>query len=235
MESSTHTSLDTKRDNSHLCCCPSSCIVASALSEFVGMMTSANYKFSGSAFLQKELQGVAGFVAFQECHRRGKFTAKAVLEASMAAQYFGDPDDDDSIGLTEQLILGTGVFSGLYNEEPISTTTTKTTNTTASHHALYHNGHYMFSILQYCMTITINNISHTTITNTFATTTTTITTVTHHAPWPPCTTATNHQDRHQYEDEDVVSFPTVFGVHFGVRELLKGPVSQFCICGYILR
>ncbi len=66
---------------------------------------SANYKFSGSAFLQKELQGVAGFVAFQECHRRGESTTKAVLEDSMAAQYFGDADDDDSIGLTEQLRL----------------------------------------------------------------------------------------------------------------------------------
>lgn len=88
-------------------------------------------RFAGSAFLQKELQGVAGFVAFQECHRRGKFTAKAVLEASMAAQYFGDADDNDSIGLTEQLILETGVFSGLYNEEPISTTTRSTKTRTA--------------------------------------------------------------------------------------------------------
>jgi hypothetical protein len=63
-------------------------------------------------FRRNYRQGVAGFVAFQECHRRGKFTAKAVLEASMAAQYFGDADDDDSIGLTEQLILGTGAFPG---------------------------------------------------------------------------------------------------------------------------
>jgi hypothetical protein len=114
-----------------LCCCPSSCIVASALSEFVGMMTSANYKFSGSAFLQKELQGVAAFVAFQECHRRGESTTKAVFEASMAAQYFGDADDDDSIGLTEQLRLGTSLFSGLYNEGPISTTSKTNTIRTA--------------------------------------------------------------------------------------------------------
>ena len=54
----------------------------------------------------------------------------------MAAQYFGDAmrcdaDDDDSIGLTEQLMLGTGVFSGLYNEEPIFTTTTTNTTRTA--------------------------------------------------------------------------------------------------------
>ena len=81
------------------------------------MASSSNNKFIGGATLQKELQGFAGFIAYQECFRKGTSTTKALLEKSIRDQYFGNPKNPDSIGLAEQLVLGTGVFAGLYNEE----------------------------------------------------------------------------------------------------------------------
>jgi len=81
------------------------------------MASSSNNKFIGGATLQKELQGFAGFIAYQECFRKGTSTTKALLEKSIGDQYFGNPKNPDSIGLAEQLVLGTGVFAGLYNEE----------------------------------------------------------------------------------------------------------------------
>jgi hypothetical protein len=86
-------------------------------------MSGAN-KFSGSALLQKELQGLACFVAYQECHHRGESSTRTVQEASMFSQYFGNPDDEDSIGLAEQLLLGTGLFSGLYDREEVVVSST---------------------------------------------------------------------------------------------------------------
>lgn len=83
-------------------------------------MASSSTKFIGGATLQKELQGFAGFLAYQECFRKGTSTTKALLEKSMGDQYFGNPGNPDSIGLAEQLVLGNGVFSGLYNEEAAS-------------------------------------------------------------------------------------------------------------------
>jgi hypothetical protein len=80
---------------------------------------SANNKFIGGAFLQKELQGFSGFLAYQECFRRGTSSTKGTLEASLGEQFFGNPSDVDSIGLAEQLVKGVGVFAGLYTvEEP---------------------------------------------------------------------------------------------------------------------
>ena len=89
-------------------------------------MSGAN-KFSGNAFLQKELQGLACFVAYQECHHRGESSTRTVQEASMLSQYFGNPDDEDSIGLAEQLLLGTGLFSGLYDKEEVLVSSTSPT------------------------------------------------------------------------------------------------------------
>ena len=45
---------------------------------------------------------------------------KALLEKSMGDQYFGNPKNSDSIGLVDQLVLGIGVFSRLYNNEAAS-------------------------------------------------------------------------------------------------------------------
>lgn len=70
--------------------------------------------FIGGAAVHKELQGFAAFVAYQNCHESGGSVTQAMLESSMGKQYFGDPKDPDSIGLAEQLIEGTGVFSSLY-------------------------------------------------------------------------------------------------------------------------
>jgi hypothetical protein len=81
------------------------------------------YKFSGTSFLQKELQGLVGFVAYQECHRKGESSTQAGLQAGTVSQYFGNPNDEDSIGLAEQLVIGAGLFSGLYNKEELVSTT----------------------------------------------------------------------------------------------------------------
>jgi hypothetical protein len=85
------------------------------------------YKFSGTSFLQKELQGLVGFVGYQECHRKGESSTQAVLQASTVSQYFGNPDDEDSVGLAEQLLMGTALFSGLFNKEELASTTTSPT------------------------------------------------------------------------------------------------------------
>jgi hypothetical protein len=42
----------------------------------------------------------------------------------MVSQYFVNPDDEDSVGLADQLLMGTGLFSGLYNKEELASTTT---------------------------------------------------------------------------------------------------------------
>lgn len=71
----------------------------------------------GGAKIQKELQGFAAFVAYQECHYKGLSSSKESMEHSMEQQFFGVKDDDDSIGLSEQLVKGIGVFGGLYTLE----------------------------------------------------------------------------------------------------------------------
>ena len=80
---------------------------------------SSKHAFPGGTVLHKELQGFAAFVAYQETHQGGTSLTKGLLEASVAHQYFGDPNNPDSIGLAEQLVQGVGVFSSLY--EPSST------------------------------------------------------------------------------------------------------------------
>jgi hypothetical protein len=75
-------------------------------------------------------EGAAGpcrLVAYQECHRKGESSTQAVLQASTVSQYFGNPDDEDSVGLAEQLLMGTALFSGLFNKEELASTTTSPT------------------------------------------------------------------------------------------------------------
>jgi hypothetical protein len=85
-------------------------------------------KFIGGASLQKELQGFAGFIAYQECFRKGNSSTKGTIEKSMGEQFFGNPEDHDSIGLGEQLIYGNGIFSGLYTQENIRNVTANRDN-----------------------------------------------------------------------------------------------------------
>ena len=76
-----------------------------------------NKRFTGGAGIQKELQGFAAFVAYQECHYKGLSASKGTLEQSIGQQFFGVEGNEDSIGLSEQLVKGIGVFSGLYTLE----------------------------------------------------------------------------------------------------------------------
>ena len=80
-------------------------------------------------------EGAAGpcrLVAYQECHRKGESSTQAVLQASTVSQYFGNPDDEDSVGLAEQLLMGTALFSGLFNKEELASTTTSPTTGAAN-------------------------------------------------------------------------------------------------------
>jgi hypothetical protein len=85
-------------------------------------------KFIGGASIQKEIQGFAGFIAYQECFRKGNSSTKGTIEKNMGEQIFGNPEDPDSIGLGEQLIYGNGIFSGLYTQENIRNVTANRDN-----------------------------------------------------------------------------------------------------------
>ena len=88
--------------------------------------SSASSKFIGGSPLQKELQGVAAFVALADIHRKGDSITHAMQHRMIGEKYFGNPSDPDSIGLAEQLVNGNGVFRGLYtlleDEEGIAST-----------------------------------------------------------------------------------------------------------------
>lgn len=86
-------------------------------------------KFSGSAKVLKELQGLAGFVSYEACFCQGSSMTTVSMENMMEAQYFGDPVDDDSIGLADQLVNGLGFFGGLYNEELLQNSITSSSDT----------------------------------------------------------------------------------------------------------
>ena len=75
-------------------------------------------KFPGGTVLQKELQGFASFVCFQNaCFRNGTAMTKVTQERVLAEQYFGNPDDPDSVGIVQQLVEGVGIFENLYDTE----------------------------------------------------------------------------------------------------------------------
>ena len=75
-----------------------------------GVVRVAN-KFPGGTVLQKELQGFASFVAFQNsCFHNRTAMTKVTQERVLAEQYFGNPDDPDSVGIVQQLVEGTGIF-----------------------------------------------------------------------------------------------------------------------------
>jgi len=68
------------------------------------MSSSKQQAFIGGAFVHKELQGFAAFVAYQKCHHRGNSVTKTMMEASIA----------------EQLVGGIGIFGGLYYQSGTS-------------------------------------------------------------------------------------------------------------------
>jgi hypothetical protein len=90
-------------------------------------------KFPGGTALHKELQGFASFIAYQNtCYRTGTAMTGASQGRLIAGQYFGNPNDPDSIGLCEQLVEGTGIFQHLYDIEDIQQQTSAQRTTTTS-------------------------------------------------------------------------------------------------------
>jgi hypothetical protein len=92
-------------------------------------------KFPGGTVLQKELQGFASFVSFQNaCFRNGTAMTKITQEKVVAEQYFGNPDDPpDSVGLSQQLVEGTGLFANLYDTDETSQQTSNQQTTAKKH------------------------------------------------------------------------------------------------------
>jgi hypothetical protein len=77
-------------------------------------------KFPGGAGLHKELQGFASFVSFQNaCSHNGMAMAMITQEKVLSEQYFGNPNNPDSIGISQQLVKGTGLFENMYDTEEI--------------------------------------------------------------------------------------------------------------------
>jgi hypothetical protein len=78
-------------------------------------------KFPGGAELQKELQGFAGVVSFQNgCFRNGTAMLKTTQERTVSEHYFGNPIDPDSVGICKQLVEGAGIFAHIYDTEEMS-------------------------------------------------------------------------------------------------------------------
>jgi hypothetical protein len=89
-------------------------------------VTKVSTKFPGGAALQKELQGFASVVSFQNaCFRNGTAMTKITQEKVVSENYFGNPIDPDSVGLSKQLVEGNGLFSHLYDTEEISLQTNR--------------------------------------------------------------------------------------------------------------
>jgi hypothetical protein len=87
----------------------------------VSTKVSPPLKFLGGASLQKELQGFASFVSFQNaCFRNGTAMTKLTQERLIADQYFGIHGDPDSVGLSQQLVDGTGLFAYMYDAADIA-------------------------------------------------------------------------------------------------------------------
>jgi hypothetical protein len=94
---------------------------------------SPSLKFLGGASLQKEFQGFASFVSFQNaCFRNGTAMTKLTQERLIADQYFGIYGDPDSVGLSQQLVDGTGLFAYMYDTADIMQQTGSQQQTAAS-------------------------------------------------------------------------------------------------------
>ncbi len=72
---------------------------------------SGNFKFSGFGYLQKELQAL---LLFKNSIGGERHLQKQDLMTRIGYLNFKDGNIEDSIGLAEQLVLGTGAFLGLF-------------------------------------------------------------------------------------------------------------------------
>jgi hypothetical protein len=78
--------------------------------------------FLGGASLPKELQGFASFLSFQNaCRRSGTAMTKVTQERLIADQYFGIHGNPDTVGLSQPLVDGTGLFAYMFNAADCAT------------------------------------------------------------------------------------------------------------------
>ena len=62
-------------------------------------------KFSGSSRLHKELQCLAAFAAYDATNKK-KTMSSTAINKNVESLYVGDPADEESMGLAEQLVCG---------------------------------------------------------------------------------------------------------------------------------
>ena len=75
-------------------------------------------RFVVGATLNKELQGFVSFIAYQKTiMHNGTAMNQMAQQGALSKEYFGNPDDDDSVGLCQQLIESVGLFSHLFDRE----------------------------------------------------------------------------------------------------------------------
>ena len=82
----------------------------------VANSSTSSKKFIGGSPLQKELQGVAAFVAYAEIHRRGDSISQAMQHSMIGEKYFWNQVTPIlSAWRAEHLVMGLGVLHGLYS------------------------------------------------------------------------------------------------------------------------
>ena len=63
--------------------------------------------------------------------RNGTAMSQLMQQEALGNEYFGNPDDDDSVGLCEQLLQGVGIFAHLFEREDKIQTDAQGMNTTS--------------------------------------------------------------------------------------------------------
>ena len=82
-------------------------------------MTTPNQKivFAGKGALMKELQRTIAFKAYNTILTSGITNTGKILHKQLYDLYFGDDNNEDSVGYAEQLLRGFGPFSAMFDRE----------------------------------------------------------------------------------------------------------------------
>jgi len=81
-------------------------------------MPPSKLNFAGPATLQKELQGVARFEAYEKIFTQGDGKARANQESKIGVMYHGN-GQADQCSLAMQCLKGLRLFQGLYDKEMV--------------------------------------------------------------------------------------------------------------------
>lgn len=79
--------------------------------------SSKKIQFVGKTALMKELQRTVAFRAYNSVLTSGNSKGAKALQANAHQLYFGNENDEDSLGYAEQLVEGMGAFAPLFEKE----------------------------------------------------------------------------------------------------------------------